>query len=487
MSRVDHPRDQPTTLVPAVERDDLSHRAHTVQFYGDAAFLLEDLSRFIGGALGAGDAAVVLATEAHRDGLEDRMTAGGVDVTRALDQGRYIARDAAAVLAECMVDGWPDAARFTEIMSGIIQRARATAGDDPRVVVFGELVALLCTEGQVDAALRLEELWNALGEAYVFNLHCAYPLDAFPRAEDGWAIEQVCTAHAHVVPAESYTALPDDPQRLRAIALWQQKAQALETEIAERERVEVALRQRNRELDAAIAARDAFLSVAAHELKTPLTSLRAFAQLLLRDARQGRETSRDHLTAALSAIEAQTGKLSDLVARLLDTAQIESGRLRIEPVPTDVAALLRSVLAAHARDSGHPLVVDAPDRLEARVDPLRFEQVITNLLDNAVKFSPGGGEVAVALGRDPDGDLRLTVTDQGIGIPPEQREAVFHRFYQASAERHLSGLGLGLYITREIVHLHGGAVHIEDPPHPGSRFVVTLPPSAGGGHTTGAR
>ena len=115
---------------------------------------------------------------------------------------------------------------------------------------------------------------------------------------------------------------------------------------------------------------------------------------------------------------------------------------------------------------------------EATVDPLRFEQVITNLLDNAVKFSPDGGRVTVGLGYDDDGGIRLSVTDEGVGIPPEQREAVFERFHQAHGAQHLSGLGLGLYITREIATLHGGCVWIEQPAHRGTRVVVALPPAA---------
>jgi signal transduction histidine kinase len=109
------------------------------------------------------------------------------------------------------------------------------------------------------------------------------------------------------------------------------------------------------------------------------------------------------------------------------------------------------------------------------VDPLRFEQVVTNLLDNAVKFSPAGGTVTVGLGRLDDGSVQLTVTDQGIGIPADQREAVFERFYQAHGEGHLSGFGLGLHVAREIVGRHGGSIRAEQPAHRGARLVVTLP------------
>jgi signal transduction histidine kinase len=249
-------------------------------------------------------------------------------------------------------------------------------------------------------------------------------------------------------------------------------------DITEQKRMEQALRDRNHELREAVATRDVFLSIAAHELKTPVTSLRGFVQLLLRNARRKREIAPERLESALDAIELQTGKLNQLVVRLLDTAQIEAGKLRIEPVRTDLVALVHVALAQQLGAATHTFVVVGPEQLEAAVDPVRFEQVITNLLDNAVKFSPQGSIVTVGLEHGDDGGIRLSVTDQGVGIPPDRREDVFDCFCQAHSAGHLSGMGLGLHITREIVELHGGCVWIEEPEHRGSRFVVALPPSA---------
>ena len=255
-------------------------------------------------------------------------------------------------------------------------------------------------------------------------------------------------------------------------------------DITEQKRLEQALRERNQELREAVATRDVFLSVAAHELKSPVTSLRGFAQLLLRDARRQRAIAPERLASALDVIELQTRKLTHLVARLLDTAQIEAGKLRIEPVRTDLVALVHAALAPHHGDVDHTFVFEGPAQLAAVVDPVRFEQGITNLLDNAVKFSPHGGRVTVGLEQGADGGIRLSVTDQGVGIPPDQHEAVFERFHQAHGAHHLSGLGL--HITREIVALHGGGVRIEELAHPGSRFVVALPPSCSGAQTGSA-
>jgi signal transduction histidine kinase len=463
-----------------------SSHDHTVQFYETDAALLGELERFVGAALAAGDAAVVIATETHRTALAERLHARGFDIAHLRTLGRYVPLDAAATLAAFAPAGRPDAERFFNLIGDILARATAAAvGMQPRVAVFGELVALLCARGNYEAAIEVEEFGNDLTRAHRVSILCGYPLDCFASAADGEPMRRICEAHSGVVPGESYTALPDDDRRLRTIALLQQKARALEAEVEARKRAqrslqlqEDALRERNRELREALAARDEFLSVAAHELKTPITSLRTFAQLLLRDARRGQGIAPERLERALTAIEEQTGKLDQLLARLLDTTQIEAGRLRIERVPTDLVSLVRAVVDRQTVSTEHRLVFEAPAYLDVVVDPVRFEQVVTNLLDNAVKFSPEGGTVMVELGREEGGGVRLAVTDHGVGIPPDQRDAVFDRLYQAHGDRHLSGMGLGLYVTREIVGSHGGEVRIEEPEHPGSRFAVVLPSSA---------
>jgi signal transduction histidine kinase len=164
---------------------------------------------------------------------------------------------------------------------------------------------------------------------------------------------------------------------------------------------------------------------------------------------------------------------------LLDSAQIGAGKLRIEPLETDLVALVRSVMAQHKDESDHELVYVGPEDLVVMVDPIRFEQVITNLLDNAIKFSPEGGPVTLCLEEGAAGAVRLSITDHGVGIPADQCEHIFDRFHQAHRADHLSGMGLGLFIAREIVEMHGGVIRIEATKQPGSRFVVELPSVAG--------
>jgi signal transduction histidine kinase len=455
-------------------------RAHSVQFYADDGFLIDGLGRFVGAALGAGDAAIVIATTAHREALAARLAARGLDLGRAAAAGRYVALDAAETLATFMVDGQPDPTRFADQVGGVVARAAAAAAGEPaRVAAFGEMVALLWAGGAPEAALALEQLWNDLAGRHSFDLHCAYPIGLFPHAADADRVARICAAHTHVTPAEDYIVLPEGVERARAIVVLQQKARALEAEVAERRRAQEALERREADLRAAVRARDEFLSIAAHELKTPVTSLRGYAQLLLRENARGRDVAPERLATALSAINVQTGRLTQLVSRLLDVGLIEAGKLRVDPVDCDLAALAREALAGQPVATGLQLVYDGPDRLVASVDPLRLEQVVTNLLDNAVKFSPAGGTVTVGLGCLDDGSVQLTVTDQGIGIPADQREAVFERFYQAHGDAHLSGFGIGLHVAREIVSLHGGCIRAEPALPQGARLVVTLPAADG--------
>jgi signal transduction histidine kinase len=231
-----------------------------------------------------------------------------------------------------------------------------------------------------------------------------------------------------------------------------------------------------REAQRAVRTRDEFLSVAAHELKTPLTSMLGYAQILIRYLQPGQQIDDQIVSRALQAIEQQADRLSRLVSRLLDIARIEGGRLGIEPVATDLVALAITVVESlRATTPSQRLVTRMPPTLIGTVDPLRFEQVLTNLLDNAVKFSPPGADIEIELTETSVGMARLTVTDHGPGIKAEDRERIFDRFYQAHSGHYAAGMGLGLYISRQIVEQHGGSISAELPPEGGTRFVVVVP------------
>lgn len=226
----------------------------------------------------------------------------------------------------------------------------------------------------------------------------------------------------------------------------------------------------------AIALRNEFLSVAAHELKTPITSLRGFTQLLIRKLNLNNPLNPDQLRQGLEHINTQSSRLSSLVGRLLDISQLEAGKLILNRESADLSLMLQGIVdAARMRSDNHQFVLEAPEHLETMLDPLRFEQVLNNLLDNAIKYSPEGGTIRVELTYLPDSRLaRIKIKDQGIGILPENLEKIFEPFYQGQ-QRGYAGLGLGLYISRQIIDLHGGIIEAESVKDSGATFVISLP------------
>ena len=212
--------------------------AHVVQFSEDDASLINAVSAFISAGLRAGDACIILATESHRESLEHRLQADGLDVASARAVGAYISLDAAATLAHFLVDGQPEPARFTEAIGPLIEQA---AQGSRRVRIFGEMVALLWAQGNRTAAIRLEELWNELGQAQSFSLFCAYPMQSFGGSAHEGQFSQICQQHSQVLLPQSYAQLSEQ-ERLQAFALLQQKAHSLEIEIAERKAAQARLR-----------------------------------------------------------------------------------------------------------------------------------------------------------------------------------------------------------------------------------------------------
>jgi predicted ATPase/signal transduction histidine kinase len=248
---------------------------------------------------------------------------------------------------------------------------------------------------------------------------------------------------------------------------------ALAEELARRAALAIDNARLYREAREAIRLRDEFLSIASHELNTPIASLK----LLTQGIEQGSiEPSGPRMKNTMRIISRQTKRLADLVSDLLDVARIHQRSLELHRAPVDLAALVAEVAGRFRADlerAGCTLTVAGQPALVGAWDRARLDQVVTNLLGNALKFGAGAGiEITV---RTTDGRARLRVRDHGIGIPSDRLPYIFGRFERAVSAAHYGGLGLGLYIVNEIVIAHGGTVTVESEPGAGAAFTVELP------------
>jgi signal transduction histidine kinase len=224
-----------------------------------------------------------------------------------------------------------------------------------------------------------------------------------------------------------------------------------------------------------VRQRDVFLGVAAHELKTPVTSLRAYAQAVLRRIERYGELEPGLIGRALTTIDQGSRRLAMLVEQLLVVTRLESGRLQISPERLDlIASIAAAAEGLRVLYPQHELRLSAVGEPIVRADSLRVEQVLANLVGNAARYAPPGTPIQIEVRPAPGGAL-LAVRDHGPGVPDVDRERIFDRFQQGSGAGHAGGMGLGLYVSRQIAELHGGTLELESPSDGGARFVLFLP------------
>jgi signal transduction histidine kinase len=402
---------------------------HDVQFYADDAFLLDSVVAFVRKSLGLGGAAIIVATQAHRDGLSQRLEAGGIPLAAAIQQGRYIALDAAQTLAAFMKEGMPDKVLFTRVVGDIVTWAAGHA-NEAKVAIFGEMVALLWQEGNAPAAIRLEQFWNELAETHSFALLCGYPLVGFNREHHRDSFAKICSEHHAVIPAENYSAIVDGNDRLRMIAYLQQAEQALKSEAIERAQAKAYsedIQSQNQELIEEVRKRE-----------TAESELRRFTRRLLtaRDEEQRRIASELHentaqLLAALSmyfsVLHEEKESLSPRAAAVVDNSRDVAQRLLKEvrklsyllhpPTLDDmgVGPALKEYVAEFAEYSRTRVKLDVSESLGrfTRNVEIAIFRIVEEALANANHSS--SAEVTVRVSRSAE-EMLLEIKDPGAGI-----------------------------------------------------------------------
>ncbi|MGG2398510.1 ATP-binding protein [Pseudomonas sp. SH1-B] len=264
------------------------------------------------------------------------------------------------------------------------------------------------------------------------------------------------------------------------------KALSMQLEVVEAARREqeallAALRETQGELQKAVQMRDVFMSIASHELRTPLNGLILDVQLRKLRLEQGREDAftPDKLREMVTRDERQIRSLSRLIDDMLDVSRIRTGKLSVRPQPGDLGVLAGNVvesMAAQFANSGSQIELHVQGPAPVMMDEFRIEQVLANLLTNALRYG-GGKPVSVQVTVEAD-VVRAEVRDQGLGISEEDQRRVFEQFERVSDSGVAQGLGLGLFISEQIVQAHGGRIELNSRPGEGSCFSVVLPRNA---------
>src|SRR5437016_2595874 len=469
---------------------------HIVQFYEDERFLFDAVAHFTGAGLAAGEPVLIVATKPHRMAFAQVLRHNGCRIEEAVASGLLTMLDAHEMLLRFMVGNEPEAERFYSVIGAVIQSSRQ-GRSRARVRVFGEMVDLLWRGGNRAAAIRLEELWSELARLHSFTLLCAYSMGNFYMPGDGELFDKVCSRHSHVIPGNERIALrsPEHEvqQRKDGSRFWANviisrilgrdgnlvgfakvtrdltHRRALDEERIERAALEQSLAEQKK-ID---ELREQLIGIVGHDLRSPLSSVVVRAELMLK---RGMLHDADAKVTARIARSAE--RMAKIISQLLDfTRSRLGGGMRIEPREVDLAEICAQVIAEV--ETVHPdraVSFEADSDVRGVWDRERLAQVVSNLVGNAIAYGKADGAVSVVL-RDEGDSVTLSVHNEGPAIPAEVLPAIFDPFRRQArrTSRNSDGLGLGLFICRELVAAHGGEISVQSTDGAGTTFTVRLP------------
>ena len=470
---------------------------HIVQFYDSDAYLAAAVGDYLAGGLRSGQPVIVVATADHRDAFTSRLKSKGFDLERVTKSGQLVMLDARDTLSQLMIGSMPDPERFRSLVGKVVKRG---VGGTTRTVTraYGEMVDLLWKDGNAEAAIRLEQLWNDLATTHTFSLLCAYGMNNFHREAHAHGFEAICREHRQVIPTERYTQSTGDG-RLVEIAILQQRASALEAEVEARKKLELQLvgaamereallereKAARRDAESANRAKSEFLAVMSHELRTPLNAIGGYVQLVEMGVHGPiTDTQRD----ALDRVQRSQRHLLSLINDVLNLVRIEMRRIEyvleevsLAPLLTDVKAMVEPLFAAKRLSCtvGSNASSRAGYLATVRADRDKLQQILLNLLSNAIKFTDEGGEIVISASESSENPAvaYVNVSDNGVGIPKSKLDAIFEPFVQLTSlpitER--QGVGLGLSISRDLARGMGGDLTVRSTPGKGTTFTLALP------------
>jgi signal transduction histidine kinase len=449
---------------------------HVVQFYEDDRYLCDSVAQFIAVGLTNGESVCVVATAEHRAAFAARLARLGLGVEEAQARGQLVWLDAREMLAKFLVEDMPDWTLFSGLFGGVIDESRRR---DPLAGVraYGEMVDVLWREGNKQAALQLEGMWNELASSRSLSLLCAYVMGNFYRSGDAQSFREVCRAHAQVLPAEGYPLVAESDTQRREISELQQRARSLENEIEHRKELEGALREAlirekeaREEAERSVRYNEMFAGMLGHDLRNPLSAITTGANYI------ARLNSSQKATKAATRILSSAERMARMIDQLLDFTRIRvGGGLALATTRFDLEELCCKVKdELEAANPERTILVEVVGHAAGDWDHDRLLQVFSNLIGNALHHGAEGTPVRIRCdGREPT-HVAISVHNGGV-VSSEVLPVLFEPFRGNARYQRTRGLGLGLFITQQIVNAHGGTIEVASDEATGTTFHICLP------------
>ncbi|MEX2551117.1 MAG: ATP-binding protein [Nitriliruptoraceae bacterium] len=442
--------------------------AHLAGLFATRADLVANVVDFVTPALRDTDGtAVVVGTPDHHAGIVAALTEAGFDP----ESDRCVFLDVDAMLESFLRGGAADRGRFRATVGGALDE-HLDAGRHVRV--YAEFAGRLWERGEVATAMHVEELVDELARDRSFVLLCAYPTELFGEQDaDAQALQKVCGAHTGIVHGDLLRSDVHAGRAHLAEVLHQEVvARAMDHQAVRRERD--ALRRALQDAANRTQARREFTAMVAHDIRTPTTVISGLTELL---QQRMAELSPARVADFLATIMLNTERIERLLDDILSVAQLDSDGFRYALAPVDLRAVVTQVATEIRQSTARAVDVSAePDLPPALADSDRQMQVLHNLLSNAAKFSGAGTPISVRIERRAD-RLLVHVRDHGRGIATHELDRLFEPFVRLDGgeSEKVSGTGLGLYITKELVEGQGGTIDIASTPGQGTTVTYTVP------------